>query len=166
MSHLPSVHWSVSVIASGLFYRSRVKECFPFGRSVVQAMNRLPSLRPWNQSRLRNLRSQTQPIPKQLSVELRGVPQSLTDGLGLLGIDGSKFVARFGPPAQDDQLLLHRTHPVVEKIAGFVLDAALDPLVTDGRIAKRAGVIRTRGVKKRTTALLLRIRHQIISTRD
>ncbi|HVT87944.1 MAG TPA: helicase-related protein [Tepidisphaeraceae bacterium] len=105
------------------------------------------------------------PMPKQLSVELRGVPQSLTDALRLLGIDGAKFVARFGPPVQDDQLLLHRTHPVVEKIAGFVLDAALDPLVTDGRIAKRAGVIRTRAVKKRTTALLLRIRHQIIATR-
>ena len=50
---------------------------------------------------------------------------------------------------------LHRTHPAVQGLASQVLSAALDARLPQTlRIARRAGVIRTPGVKKRTTLLL------------
>ena len=68
--------------------------------------------------------------------------------------------ARFRPPAGDGEELLTRTHPVVEGLASHVLDTALDPLAGDA-VAARSGVMRTRDVTRRTTALLLRMRFHL-----
>jgi len=73
------------------------------------------------------------------------------------------FKARFELPVPDGVLYLNRTHPIVEGLATFVLDTALDP-AQPGK-ARRSGVIRTDAVARRTTLLLLRLRHQIITTR-
>jgi hypothetical protein len=55
--------------------------------------------------------------------------------------------------------LLTRTHPFVESLARFTLEAALDPVhAADLRLARRAAVVRTRDVATRTTLLLLRLR--------
>jgi len=56
---------------------------------------------------------------------------------------------------------LHRTHPFVEGLATYVTNTALDA-VAEG-IAKRAGVIRTDGVTKRTSLLLIRFRYHIVT---
>ncbi|MCX7791464.1 MAG: helicase, partial [Chloroflexaceae bacterium] len=63
----------------------------------------------------------------------------------------------------DGEVYLNRTHPFVEGLATYVLDSALDPL--SDSVARRCGVIRTRAVAKRTTLLLLRLRHHIIARR-
>src|SRR5262249_9149121 len=64
------------------------------------------------------------------------------------------LTVRFALPVQDDVLYLSRTHPYVEGLASYVVNAALDPL-QNGR-ARRCGAIRTRAVTTRTTLLLLR----------
>lgn len=51
----------------------------------------------------------------------------------------------------DKTLYLSRTHPLVEGLAAYALNTALDPL-EDG-LAKRASVIRTSGVTSRVTLL-------------
>jgi hypothetical protein len=62
-----------------------------------------------------------------------------------------------------DPGVLNRTHPTVQGLASHVLSAALDPcLPKELRIARRAGVIRTGNVKRRTTLLLFRLRFHII----
>jgi superfamily II DNA or RNA helicase len=71
--------------------------------------------------------------------------------------------ARFALPVPNDVLYLSRTHPSVEGLAAYVINAALDPL-QQGR-ARRCGAIRTRAVATRTTLLLLRLRHHITATR-
>ena len=53
-------------------------------------------------------------------------------------------------------------HPLVERLANHVLNAALDPLLEG--VARRCGVIRTRQVTKRTTLLLVRYRFHIVTT--
>ena len=70
-----------------------------------------------------------------------------------------EFTARFELPVKDKVLHLTRTHPIVEGVAGYVMDAALDPL-GEGK-ARRCGVIRTRAVERSTTLLVLRIRYHI-----
>ncbi len=71
-------------------------------------------------------------------------------------------------PVARRHALLARTDPVVEALARHVLDSALDPaLDAEARPARRAGVVRTTAVAKRTTLLLVRFRfHLTIPTAD
>lgn len=74
-----------------------------------------------------------------------------------------RLLVCFALPAPDGVTYLSRTHPAVEGLAAYILDAALDPLL-EGR-ARRSGAIRTAAVTTRTTLLLLRLRHHIVTTR-
>ena len=70
---------------------------------------------------------------------------------------------RFDPPPEENAVYLTRTSPPVANLASYVLDTSLDPQ-TEG-IASRCGVVRTSSVSKRTTALLLRFRFDLITAR-
>lgn len=72
-----------------------------------------------------------------------------------------KVTARFVLPVPEQVTYLSRTHPIVESLATYTMDTALDPLL-DGA-AKRAGVIRTKAVRQATTLLLLRFRYHIVT---
>ncbi|MGH2523163.1 MAG: helicase-related protein, partial [Anaerolineales bacterium] len=94
-----------------------------------------------------------------LKAELNDVPFALRETLG--NVD--RFEARFELPLRQGQVLLTRTHPTVEGLATYVMDTALDPL-GEG-VARRCGVIRTRAVERRTTALLVRFRFHLMTRR-
>jgi superfamily II DNA or RNA helicase len=83
-----------------------------------------------------------------LQVNLGDTPRVVRDLLGM----PDRFAVRFELPVNPGEVYLSRTHPLVEKLANHVLNAALDPLL-DGP-ARRCGVIRTSTVSRRTTALL------------
>ena len=93
-----------------------------------------------------------------LHLELGGLNPALRDQLGL---PDKALEVRFELPTPEGIIHLTRTHPIVEKLAGFTLDTALDPLQKG--VARRAGVTRTKMVDRRTTLLLLRLRYQIIT---
>ena len=95
-----------------------------------------------------------------LKVDLTEVPRALKD---LLGLEKDQFDATFTMPVQDRELYLTRTHPLVENLATYVMDTALDG--AEDSIAKRCGVIRTKQVEMRTTLLLLRLRYHLITKR-
>jgi len=63
-------------------------------------------------------------------------------------------------PVPRHEALLARTDPHIAAIARYVLDTALDTAAPSNvrRLARRAGVIRTNAVSKRTTLLVLRFR--------
>jgi superfamily II DNA or RNA helicase len=90
-------------------------------------------------------------------VDLRATPRALRDVLG--GMEA--FTGRFQLPVGDDELYLSRTHPIVEGLASYIMDAALDSL--GGGTARRAGAIRTRAVETRTTLLIVRLRYDIVT---
>lgn len=98
---------------------------------------------------------------RKLELHLKDLSRSLLDRLGL---EKDKVRVGFKGPVNEGELLLTRTHPLVESLASYVLDTALD--VYGEAIARRCGAIRTRAVKGRTTLLLLRLRYHIIVTRD
>lgn len=95
-----------------------------------------------------------------MSVDVSECPRGLRDSLPL---ESEQWKAGFRLPVPEKAIYLHRTHPVVASLASYVVDTALDPLF-EGK-AKRCGVIRTKGVERRTTLLLLRLRYHIITTR-
>ncbi len=78
--------------------------------------------------------------------------------------DGEGIAACFELPAPEGARYLTRTHPVVEGLATYVMDTALDPLLEG--VARRSGAIRTRAVIIRTTLLLLRLRYHLVTQRD
>ncbi len=92
-------------------------------------------------------------------VQVQDIPPALREALG----QDEAFVARFALPVRQPAIYLHRTHPLVEALASYVMNTALDPL-TPGT-ARRCGVIRTRQVARRTTLLLLRYRYHLITTK-
>jgi superfamily II DNA or RNA helicase len=64
--------------------------------------------------------------------------------------------ASFSLPVQEDQIYLSRTHPLVETLATYTLNTALDSATES--ITRRCGVMRTKDVTTRTTLLLCRFR--------
>jgi hypothetical protein len=102
-----------------------------------------------------------------LKVNLKEAPSALKDNLAYAGALKETFSARFSPPVEEGQLLLTRTHPLVEGLSGYVMEAALDPLNGGGPVqARRCGAIRTSMVSKRTTLLLLRLRYHIVAVQN
>ena len=95
-----------------------------------------------------------------IEVDLAEAPRALKD---LLFFEKASFKATFTMPVQNDELYLTRTHPLVENLASYVMDTALDG--AEDSIAKRCGTIRTSAVGIRTTLLLLRLRYHLISKR-
>ncbi len=96
--------------------------------------------------------------------DLTETPRGLRDMLG-----EEQFTARFELPVKDDQIYLTRTHPLVESLATYVMNTALDAVEVeeDQPRARRAGAIRTTAVERRTTLLLVRFRYHLITkTRD
>lgn len=92
-----------------------------------------------------------------LEADLAGLKPAIREALG----SDAKMRVSFEPVVSKTVTVLHRTHPTVEGLATYVLNAALDPLL-DG-IARRAGVIRSKAVQKRTVLMLLRLRFHIVT---
>lgn len=85
-------------------------------------------------------------------------PRSLRQAIGL----DDPFKGRFEWPLRDGDVYLGRTSPVVEGLASWVLDQALDPVARDaGAPAARTGVIASHAVEERTTLLVTRFRYHL-----
>jgi superfamily II DNA or RNA helicase len=65
----------------------------------------------------------------------------------------------FDPALPPGVAYIGRTHPLVEALAGYLLDTAID--APADAVAKRTGAMRTRSVEERTVLLLLRGRYVI-----
>lgn len=96
-----------------------------------------------------------------IAFDLTQTPRGLRDQLDARVLSG---VGRFAPPISAGEALLHRAHPIVEALAGYVMDTALDPK-SEAPIARRCGAMRTSSVSKKTTLLFLRARYHLDSRR-
>jgi superfamily II DNA or RNA helicase len=90
-----------------------------------------------------------------IRIDASSTPQALQDSMGTPRV----FEAKFDLPVDEGQLYLGRTSPVVEGVASYVVDTALDPVAES--VARRAGVIRTNAVDEATTLLLIRYRFDV-----
>jgi superfamily II DNA or RNA helicase len=81
-----------------------------------------------------------------------------------IGMDDS-FAGRFELPTQEDEFYLSRTHPIIEGLASWTLDQAMDTAPRDSsRIAARCGVVATSAVKAPTRVLVARFRAHLRRT--
>jgi hypothetical protein len=78
-----------------------------------------------------------------------------------MGRDDS-FKGRFDLPVHEGELYLGRTSPIIEGLAGWVLDQALGSVDVDGQaLGSRCGVISTSAVTVRTTLMIARFRYHL-----
>ena len=85
-------------------------------------------------------------------------PRALRQAIG----SDEPFTGRFDLPLPDGETYLGRTSPVVEGLASWTLDQALDPDSRDAApVASRCGVIATSAVAERTTLLIARFRYHL-----
>jgi hypothetical protein len=101
------------------------------------------------------LTSQGKSVKVSLNPE---VPRALRQAIGR----DDSFAGRFELPIGEGELYLGRTSPIVEGLAGWALDQALDPVARDARpVASRCGIISTAKVSTRTTLLVARFRYHL-----
>ena len=86
-------------------------------------------------------------------------PRALRQAIG----QEEPFTGRFDLPLPEGEIHLGRTSPVVEGLASWTLDQALDPESRDaaGSVASRCGAIFTSAVSARTTLLVARFRYHL-----
>jgi ERCC4-related helicase len=75
----------------------------------------------------------------------------------------SPFLGRFELPVGDGVVHLSRTHPVVEGLASYVLETALDEVQAESErvLARRCGATKTTIVTEKTSLLLVRYRYHL-----
>lgn len=88
-------------------------------------------------------------------------PRALRQAIG----QDESFTGRFDLPLEEGEIYLGRTSPIIEGLAGWTLDQALDASARDdGKkppVASRCGVVQTSAVTARTTLLLARFRYHL-----
>ncbi len=85
-------------------------------------------------------------------------PRALRQAIGR----DEPFTGRFDLPLEVGEIYIGRTSPVVEGLAGWTLDQALDPVARDARsAASRCGVASSSAVSTRTTLLVARFRYHL-----
>lgn len=85
-------------------------------------------------------------------------PRALRQAIGR----DEPFVGRFDLPLAEGEYYLGRTSPLVEGLAGWVIDQALDRSNRDAKpVAARCGFISTSSVDLRTTLLVVRFRYHL-----
>jgi hypothetical protein len=96
---------------------------------------------------------------KAVTVHLSNdVPRVLRQAIGR----DEPFAGRFDLPLEEGELYLGRTSPVIEGLAGWILDQALDPVAREARaVASRCGLVSTSAVSTRTTLLVVRLRYHL-----
>ncbi len=105
------------------------------------------------------------PLPRSVNgnwlFDLAQIPperRALRERLEAQGLEGTLSCAT-ALPCRDGAQLLTRSHPLVVELAEFVAERALSG--EEPELAARSAVVRTTAVSRRTTILLLRLRHQI-----
>jgi hypothetical protein len=102
------------------------------------------------------------------NVPVSGLPKPIQERLAGAGVEGD-LRASFTQPAAQNCRFVHRSHPLVATLADELLERALAGDAVDGQalaILGRIGVWRSPAVSAVTHIVLLRLRHQITTTRE
>lgn len=99
-------------------------------------------------------------------LHLDHLPTTVKERLAADGLTGTLRID-FHQPAAQGALFVHRTHPLVAALADTLLERALESAIgdSDADTVARAGAAFVGNVSLKTTVLLIRLRHQLTTTR-
>lgn len=136
---------------------ARVDEIKAELESIRDSIGSQLSIRDFVRQTLLRYKAIIKEVKKSYQIDLSPVPKLIKESCGYLP---DKLTVTFDLPAQDKEIYLSRTHPIVEGLADLVMATALDS-ESQHAVASRSGVIRTTAVERRTTLLLLRYRFHL-----
>jgi hypothetical protein len=128
-------------------------------QSVRAAIGRSEDVAGFFQAALQAAAVPVQTTDHAITIHLsKEVPRALRQAIGR----DEPFTGRFDLPLEEGQVYLGRTSPVIEGLAGWILDQALDPVAREARpVAARCGVVSTSAVSGRTMLLVARFRYHL-----
>lgn len=128
-------------------------------KSVRRAIGRSEDVARFFRAVLQSASVPVQEAGGAVTVQLgSGTPRTLRQAVGR----DEPFSGRFDLPLKEGEIYLGRTSPVVEGLASWTLDQALDSTARDGKsVASRCGVISTSAVHTRTTLIVARFRYHL-----
>jgi hypothetical protein len=131
-------------------------------KSVRTAIGRSEDVRRFFHAVLQAAAVPVQADGKAVTLHLTNqAPRALRQAIGR----DDAFTGRFDLPLEEGEVYLGRTSPVIEGLAGWTLDQALDTMARDGRpVASRCGVASTSAVSARTALLVARLRYHLQTT--
>ena len=131
-------------------------------RSVREAIGRSEDVACFVQTVLQAASVPVEQDDAAMSVHISAeTPRALRQAMGR----DDSFSGRFDLPLQEGESFLGRTSPIVEGLAGWTLDQALDPAARDARpVAARCGIVATSSVTARTTLVIARFRFHLKTT--
>lgn len=106
-----------------------------------------------------------EPVRQHFKLPIGHLPPAVRERLAAEGLAGTLRID-FHQPAAQGAIFIHRTHPLVAVLADTLLEQALedDPSSSGDTAVARAGAAFVPGIERKTTVLLLRIRHQLTVT--
>lgn len=139
-------------------HRLRPEEVLPEWRKAVEVLGGEEDVERFVRLAAQRLGAPLEPRKGAYLLPAAHLPRPLRDRLETIGIRKALRIA-FRQPAPDGAEYIHRSHPLVAALADYIAEAALDE--DRPEIGARCGAIFTRGVQKRTTIYLLRLRNHI-----
>jgi len=144
----------------------RPEEVLPEWRKAVLALGGEDDVRRFVGTACERLRAPLQPLGEgRFRLPADHLPGPVQERLKAVGLKAKSLRIAFRHPAPAGFEIVHRTHVLVAALADNLAERALAEDLPD--LAARCGAVVTRGVKRRTTVLLLRLRSQIgVERRD
>jgi superfamily II DNA or RNA helicase len=141
----------------------RAEEIQPELRAVGEALGTSEDVRRFVQEAGTGLGATLERLNGVWRLDPRGLPKPVRARVELIDVDRPVEIG-FALPIHDGATYVPRTHPLVEALAGYVLDTAIaEP---EKSLARRCAAIRTRAVTYRTVLLLLRGRYLLEEARE
>ena len=146
--------------------RLKPEDVLPEWHKTIAAVGGHEDVRRFAGRALARLGSGLEPLRRGFKAPLSGLPDDVQERLESEGLSGSMLLDFDEPPAPRCRSV-QRTHPLVSILAETLLERTLaqngDDAVSDPGVLGRVGCWVASGVTSRTTVLLLRIRHQLVS---
>ena len=150
-----------------IFAQRRLKpdDVLPEWRKSAAALGSAADVQRFVMRAMTKLGAGLEPYRGHFKAPLDALPAALKERLAAEGLTGTVRIDFEQPPAQG-AIFVQRTHPLVTTLADTLLEQALDSQSQDVDGVARAGAAFVSCVDRKTTVLLLRLRHQLTITRE
>lgn len=150
-----------------IFAQRRLKpdDVLPEWRKSAVALGSAADVQRFVMRAMTKLGAGLEPYRGHFKAPLDALPAALKERLAAEGLTGTVRIDFEQPPAQG-AIFVQRTHPLVTTLADTLLEQALDSQSQDVDGVARAGAAFVSCVDRKTTVLLLRLRHQLTITRE
>lgn len=146
--------------------RLRPEEVLPEWRKSLKAIGGIDDVRRFTERALARLGSGLEVMRRGFKVPTAPLPLEVRERLDVVGLSGTLRID-FRYPAPPACYAVQRSHPLVAVLAETLLERSLGGEVSQDSLASlgRVGCWISEAVTRRTTIVLLRLRHQLVTRR-